>query len=164
MSSPRPARAAALALVGALSACQNFASISPGTPWREVEQRFGPANLVARNPDGSELREYPRGISTGYERFLIDIDGNGTVRSVQQVLADKYVSRVRIGMSKDEVRGILGSPFQVVTFARRNEEVWTWPYEDTGADMLFHVYFDRSTGVVRTAEKFVDQDKTMTGD
>jgi hypothetical protein len=80
------------------------------------------------------------------------------------VLEEEYVSKVRIGMSHDEVRRILGTPYQIVTFAGRNDEVWTWPYEDTSADMLFHVHFDRSTGMVKTAEKFVDLDRAMAGE
>jgi hypothetical protein len=160
---PLRGRCAALAIAVALAGCQNFAAIAPGTPSREVAQRFGPANLIARDADGSELWEYPR-TPSGFQRFLVDVDAKGTVRSVHQVLEEEYVSKVRIGMSHDEVRRILGTPYQIVTFAGRNDEVWTWPYEDTSADMLFHVHFDRSTGMVKTAEKFVDLDRAMAGE
>jgi hypothetical protein len=154
---------AILLIVLGLGACQNFSAISLGTPSRQVEQRFGAPAVIARNPDGSELWQYPR-TPFGVQRFLIDIDASGTVRSVDQVLAREYTLRVKTAMSREDVRRILGTPYQIVTFPRRNEEVWTWPYQEAAADMLFHVYFDPATGFVTKTQTFVDLDKAMVGD
>ena len=117
-------------------------------------QRFGKPNAVWRNSDGSEVWEYPRGytrVANGDEKFLIEIGTDQTVRRVRQVLAEEYLSKVRVGMSHDDVQRILGTPREVAIFDRLNEEVWTWPYREppAPADMLFHVYFDRTSGTVK---------------
>ena len=153
----------ALGLLSLLAGCQNFAAIAPGTASSELVKQFGAPNVVGKNSDGSEVWEYPR-TPSGYEKFLIEIGADRTVRSVHQVLAEEYLSKVRIGMSRDDVRQILGTPYEIATFKRRNEEVWTWPYRDTPAVVLFHVHFDRSSGAVKQVLRFDDLDNAMLGD
>jgi hypothetical protein len=47
------------------------------------------------------------------------------------------------------VRQILGRPGEVSIFPARNEEVWSWRYQQVNP-MFFNVMFDRSSGTVRT--------------
>jgi hypothetical protein len=167
MLSSRSRRAFAFGLPFLLLGCQNFAAITPGTPSAALIERFGAPNVLLKNSDGSEVWEYPQDYpraAYGYEKFLIDIGADGKVRMVRQVLTEEYLSKVRVGMSRDDVRRILGTPHQIAVFERRNEEVWTWPYRDTPADVLFHVYFDRAGGTVKQILRFDDLDKAMVGD
>ena len=58
-------------------------------------------------------------------------------------------TKVRAGMSRDEVRRLLGAPGEITTFDARSEEVWSWRYQEQNA-MFFNVLFDRAAGTVRT--------------
>ena len=149
MSPNRPVVLLALALLGA--GCANFSALRPGTPVAELEQRFGPPAAVWKDADGSEVWEYPRG-PLGLETFMITVGPDRAVREVRQALNDDYVFRIHPGMSRDEVRRLLGRPGEVESFDRRDEEVWSWRYQDTAARyMILHVVFDRSAGTVRTS-------------
>jgi len=151
-------RASILFVLASLSGgCQTFSAISPGTPSQEVQAHFGAPNSVWKNADGSEVWEYPRG-RTGVQQFMIAIGPDRTVQSVAQVLTEAYLSKVQIGMSRDNVRRLLGTPREIVTFERRNEEVWTWPYLQFSGYMLFHVHFDRSSGTVELILRLEDLD------
>jgi CAP-associated N-terminal len=145
----------ALALL--LAGCQNFSAIAPGTPSQEVQAHFGTPNSVWKSADGSEVWEYPRG-RTGVQKCMIAIDPDRTVRSVNQVLTETYFSKVQLGMSRNDVSRLLGTPREIVTFERRNEEVWTWPYLQFSGYMLFHVHFDRSSGTVELILRLEDLD------
>jgi hypothetical protein len=59
---------------------------------------------------------------------------------------------------RNDVRRLLGTPREIVTFEQRNEEVWTWPYLQFSGYMLFHVHFDRSSGTVGLILRLEDLD------
>jgi hypothetical protein len=120
-------RAAALLALILAAGCANFSAISPGDSAPPVEARVGAPGRVWKNADGSEVWEYPLGPS-GVQTFMIDIGPDRTVRAVRQVLREEYFSKVVPGMSRDEVRRLLGRPKEVWYFPARDEEVWTWRY------------------------------------
>lgn len=146
-------RLAALALAAIAAGC----AIRPGTPAAELQQRWGAPAEVWKNADGSEDWEYPRG-PLGRQTFMVAVGPDREVRKVRQVLSDEYLLRVRPEMSRGEVRRLLGRPAETAFFDRRDEEVWTWRYEDAGRSMLFHVVFDRSSGKVRTSFSIDESD------
>ena len=149
MSPCRPVAFLALVLIGA--GCANFSALRPGTPATQLETRFGAPATVWKNADGSEVWEYPRG-PLGLETFMITVGPDRAVREVRQALSDEYVFRIHPGMSREEVRRLLGRPAEVAFFDRRDEEVWSWRYQDAAARyMILHVVFDRSAGTVRTS-------------
>src|SRR5467141_5335069 len=117
-------RASALTALAFLAAgCANFSAISPGESALTVEARVGPPGTVWKNADGSEVWEYPMG-PTGVQTFMIDIGADQTVRAVRQVLREEYFSKVVAGMSRDEVRRLLGRPKEGWYFPARAEGVW----------------------------------------
>ena len=141
-------RAAALLVLILAAGCANFSAISPGDSAPTVEARVGAPGTVWKNADGSEVWEYPLGPS-GVQTFMIDIGPDRTVRAVRQVLREEYFSKVVPGMSRDEVRRLLGRPKEVWYFPARDEEVWTWRYLEVNY-RLFNVLFDRTSGMVRS--------------
>jgi len=140
-------RAAALLALILAAGCANFSAISPGDSAPSVEARVGAPGSVRKNADGSEVWEYPSGPS-GVQTFMIDIGPDRTVRAVRQVLREEYFSKVVPGMSRDEVRRLLGRPKEVWYFPARDEEVWTWRYLEVNY-RLFNVLFDHTSGAVR---------------
>ena len=83
---------------------------------------------------------------------MVTLGPDRAVREVRQVLSEEFFSKVRAGMSRDEVRRVLGKPGEVSFFEARGEEVWSWRYQEQNA-MFFNVLFDRSSGTVRTTQR-----------
>jgi len=144
-------RAAILSLLCFLAACANFSAIAPGTPAQEVAARAGAPGTIWKNPDGSQVWEYPLG-PAGYQTFMVGFGPDETVRDVRQVLSDEYFAQVRAGMTREEVRRLLGRPREVWYFPERDEETWTYRYKAPSYSnpRLFSVLFDRTEGTVRT--------------
>lgn len=139
--------AMALAAVVFAAGCANFSAISQGDPTQAVADRVGAPGTVWKSPDGSEIWEYPAGYY-GVQTFMIDIGADKGVRNVRQVLSEEYFSKVQRGMSREEVHRLLGRPREIWYFPPRDEEAWTWRYQDINY-RLFSVLFDRTQGTVR---------------
>jgi hypothetical protein len=143
-------RTYALAGVLVLAAgCASFPGIRPGTPAPEIRAKFGAPEAVWKNPDGSETWEYPLG-PVGVQTYMITLGPQQTVREVRQVLTPEYLENVQPGMSRDEVRRMIGKPGEPY-FAARDEEVWTWRIQEFHfRHRRFHALFDRTTGMLRS--------------
>src|SRR5712691_2451387 len=137
-----------LSLSAWVAGCANFATLPAGTPSQQVQAKHGAPGTVWKNSDGSEVWEYPYG-PLGRQTFMVTLGADRAVREVHQVLSDEYFAKVRAGMSRDEVRRLLGAPGQITVFDARGEEVWSWRYQEQHP-MFFNVLFDRTTGTVRT--------------
>jgi len=137
-----------LSLSAWVAGCANFSTLPAGTPSQQVQAKHGAPGTVWKNPDGSEVWEYPYG-PLGRQTFMVTLGTDRAVREVHQVLSEEYFSKVRAGMSRDEVRRLLGAPGEITTFEARSEEVWSWRYHEQNP-MFFNVLFDRSAGTVRT--------------
>ena len=149
-----------LMLAASLAGCANFTAVSSGMPAQQVQAKLGAPETVRKNADGSEVWEYPGG-PLGRQTYIVTLGSDHAVREVHQVLNDEYFSRVRAGMSRDEVRRLLGRPGETMVFGARDEEVWSWRYQDQNP-MFFNVLFDRTAGTVRTTQRleeilFLDQ-------
>jgi hypothetical protein len=139
------------ALAALLAGCANFSSISSGMPAQQVQGKLGAPGTVWKNPDGSEVWEYPGG-PLGRQTYMVSLGSDHAVREIHQVLSEEYFAKVRAGMSRDEVRRLLGKPGEITMFNARDEEVWSWRYQEQNA-MFFNVLFDRSAGTVRTTQR-----------
>jgi len=141
-------RAALLALAFLATGCVNFSALSPGDSAQEVESRVGAPGTVWENADGSAVWEYPQGFYA-VQTFMVAFGPDHAVREVHQVLNEAYFSRIQPGMSREDVRRLIGKPREIWYFAPRDEETWTWRYYDINY-RFFNVLFDRSSGTVRT--------------
>jgi hypothetical protein len=139
---------ALLALAVLPAACANFSALSPGDSAQDVEARVGAPGTVWKNSDGSEIWEYPQGFYA-VQTFMVAFDPDHAVREVHQVLNEAYFSRIQPGMSREDVRRLIGKPREIWYFPDRDEETWTWRYYDINY-RFFNVLFDRSAGTVRT--------------
>jgi len=142
---------ALLSLAVLLAGCAGPASLSSGTPAPQVQARMGAPESVTKNPDGSEVWAYPQG-PLGRQTYMVTLGPDRSVRDVRQVLSEEFFSGVHSGMSRDDVRKLLGKPGEVSFFEARNEEVWSWRYQEQNP-MYFNVLFDRSAGTVRTTQR-----------
>jgi outer membrane protein assembly factor BamE (lipoprotein component of BamABCDE complex) len=125
--------------------------VASGMDEAQVQARMGKPETVRKAADGSQIWEYPGG-PLGRQSYMVTLGPDQKVSEVRQVLTDENFSKVTSGMSRDEVRQILGRPGEVWQFPTRDEEVWSWRYQQVNP-MFFNVLFDRSSGKVRTTQR-----------
>ena len=147
-------RALALLLPALLAACASFSAVNPGASAREVETLMGAPANVWKNADGSEIWEYPRG-PFGVETYMVTLGPDRAVREVHQVLSNEYISKLHVGMSRDEVRRLLGRPRDIGFSGLNDEEIWSWRYREARVrNMELYVQFDRPTGTLKSISRF----------
>jgi len=142
-----------------LPACDsvNLQEIKPGiTSSAEVRTRLGEPGFQHWNDDGTATWEYTRQPS-GMQCYMITIGTDQIVRKIEQVLNDANYARVRDGMSKDDIRRLLGAPGSKVVFDNLREEVWEWRIEGMMPtdETYFMVHFDTTHGGVKKTSKRV---------
>jgi len=147
-------RCLALLLPALLAACASFSAVNPGASAREVETLMGAPANVWKNADGSEIWEYPRG-PFGVETYMVTLGPDRAVREVHQVLSNEYISKLHVGMSRDEVRRLLGRPRDIGFSGLNDEEIWSWRYREARVrNMELYVQFDRPTGTLKSISRF----------
>jgi SmpA / OmlA family len=134
--------------------CASFSAINPGASAQQVEKLVGAPASVWKNADGSEVWEYPQG-PLGVETYMVTLGPDSAVREVRQVLNDETISKLHVGMSRDEVRRLLGRPRDFGFSNLNDEEIWSWRYREWGVrTMELYVQFDRSTGALKKLTRF----------
>src|SRR5256886_395785 len=98
-----------LALAACLAGCANLTAVSSGMPAQQVQAKLGAPETIRKNADGSEVWEYPRG-PLGVETYMVTLGSDRVVREVRQVLSEEYISKLHAGMSREEVRQLVGRP------------------------------------------------------
>lgn len=151
--------AATAIIATALPACDyvNLQEIKPGLSTQaEVRKRMGEPSFIHWNNDGTATWEYNRQ-PNGIECHMISFGPDHIVSKVEQVLNDTSYASIRTGMSKDDVRRLLGAPGSKVVFDNLGEEIWEWriagmpPMDET----YFMVHFDTGHGGVKKTSKRV---------
>jgi len=134
--------------------CASFSAINPGASAQQVEKLVGAPASVWKNADGSEVWEYPQG-PLGVETYMVALGPDHAVREVRQVLNDETISKLHVGMSRDEARRLLGKPRDIGFSSLNDEEIWSWRYREWGVrNMELYVQFDRSTGALKKVTRF----------
>ena len=143
------------ALLAGCAALQS-PSFPPGTAMSDVESRMGKPRGVAKAPDGDTVWQYPTG-PVGQTTYMVRFGPDERTKSVYQALTFEQFTKVQPGISRDDVRLLLGPPGQTMAFTRMNEEVWSYRYQASASDnRIFNVHFDATTGYVRTTSDQMD--------
>ncbi|WP_199540052.1 outer membrane protein assembly factor BamE [Paraburkholderia kururiensis] len=130
-----------------------FGHLQPGVSTvDDVRRDAGKPEIVWQNDDGSMRLEYPRG-PNGTHTYMLDFDANGRLVAITQALSAANIARVVPGMTKDDVRRLLGKPAQVAQYALSQEEVWSWHWDEGGVspDAMFNAHFSPDGVVVKTS-------------
>ena len=84
--------------------------MTPGvTTEAQIRDQMGKPETERTFTDGSKRFEYPRG-PQGLNTYMVDIDRDGKLQAITQVLTAANFAKIRMGMSEDEVRRLLGKP------------------------------------------------------
>jgi len=147
----------ALALT-ALAGCAALApqSFPPGTSMAEVEARLGKPPVIVKAADGGTVWQYPTG-PVGQTTFIVQFGPDQRTKAAYQALTMQEFAKIQRGITRDQVRLLLGPPGETMSFGRMNEEVWSYRYQAAASDnRIFNVHFDASTGYVRATSDQVD--------
>lgn len=153
---------AALAAITAaiLPACDLVVlpEIKPGvTTGGEVRAKMGNPGFEFTNNDGTVTWEYTRQ-PAGVHCYMITLGPDQVVRKLEQVLNESNYAKAREGMTRDQIRRLLGKPANRMVFDNLREEVWEWHIEGMPHNELtyFNVHFDTGSGLVKKAGKRVE--------
>lgn len=138
-----------------LCACASYSGrgLKPGeSNLEDVQRVMGQPGMLWKNVDGSTQLVYPRG-PMGFHTYMVNIGIDGKLVKIENVMDQKYFSRIQPGMSKNQVLHILGpsTPTWTIYFKARDELVWEWRYCDVWTrPARFDVLFDNNKGTVRS--------------
>lgn len=92
---------------------------------------------------GTHTLVYPTG-PLGTQTFMVAVDRDGRLRSLEQVLDEEHLMRIQTGSStQDDVSRLIGPPSRTVDFTRRNQVAWIYRFRDTWGYLAdFTVSFD----------------------
>ena len=108
----------------------------------EVRTVMGLPEIVWEEENGERLLEYPKG-PEGARTWSFKIGADGKLADYKQLLTQENFSAIKVGMSRDDVRWLLGKPRSIVQFPLKNEEVWDWRYLESNPEQrLFNAHFD----------------------
>ena len=113
----------------------------------DVRMAMGQPETTWEEENGARILEYPKG-PEGARTWIFSISPNGKLTEYHQALTSENLARVTPGMSRDDVRRLLGKPRTVVNFNRLKEEVWDYRYLDNQQPRLFNVHMDQASGKV----------------
>ena len=157
--------ASASALLLALAGCdqQAIKELEEGVATEaDVRARFGEPEKIWDAPDGGRTFEYNRQ-PAGHRNYMITIGTDGKMSALRQVLTPQNFAKVQPGMMMEEVRKMLGKPARITPFELKGEVAYDWRYlESPNTHMVFTVFFDRDSRVLRT-DSVVDPEQSSGG-
>jgi hypothetical protein len=134
----------ALATLSACAYFPYFEGITPGTAENDVIARVGKPTARITLPGGGAGLEYPRQ-PLGWENYRVVLDGSNRVVRVEQLMDEPHFMRLKPGMTKAEVTGVLGRHSEEAAYRRLDESVLSWRYRELGNRlMFFNAHFDAS--------------------
>jgi hypothetical protein len=140
-----------------LSACASYdgRGLKPGiTTLPEVIALMGEPAMRWNEPDGRVQLAYPRG-PAGTQTYMAYVAADGRLERIEGVLETPHFARIRPGVSdENDVLKLIGPPQPqwTVYFKARDELAWEWNICDDWHQVArFHVLFDATTGIVRSA-------------
>lgn len=119
-----------LLLAGALAGCTSYGpgGISPGQTEAEVIRSMGTPTERSVLPSQGTRLEFARG-PMGRHTYRVDLDSEGRVVGVAQVLTEQNFALVRPGDTAESVRQRLGRPSEQ-SMAYGNRQLWSYRYEN----------------------------------
>lgn len=125
----------------------------------DVRMVMGQPGTIFEEEDGTRILEYPKG-PEGARTWMFRIGPDGKLDDYHQALTEENFAKVQPGMTKGEVRWILGKPRRIVRLNNLKEDVWDWRYLSVNpAVRLFNVHFDTTTDRVKRTTSTDEMDK-----
>lgn len=137
-----------------LAACYTppWQQFPPNTTQAEVQAKFGPPRETYPLSSSVTRWLYPTQ-PFGQQTIAADIDAQGHVLAVKQVLSMPEFAKVELGKwRKEDILHHFGKPVETSAFPRMQRDVWTYRFkQDDTWDSMMNFYFDPE-GIVRSAQ------------
>jgi hypothetical protein len=128
-------RTVALALAMLTAGCTSFEGrgLVPGQSTAvEVEALMGPAADKRPAAGGETVYYFPR-LPWGYATYAARIAPDGRLVALEQRLTVENIGKLKPGVTRaDEVRDLLGPPFEPMKAPLADREIWTYPMRIAG--------------------------------
>jgi hypothetical protein len=127
-------RAGGWVLLFALAACSTFDghTLVPGqSTERDVFAAMGQPADKRLGPQGETVYWFPQ-LPYGHASYAARIAPDGHLIAVEQRLTEENIQRIVKGVSAEQVRDLLGPPYQPEVNARMEREIWTYPMRAPG--------------------------------
>lgn len=122
----------------------------------DVEKSMGKPADRTPGPDGESVLWFPRQ-PYGRVSYAARIGKDGKLLALEQRLTAENLARIEPGKSTEaEVRAILGPPWRIDPFPRRQRDAWTYSAQDV-TPQQYVVQFSKD-GVVRERFSIDDPD------
>ena len=139
-------RMVALLVLTGLAGCADMATIVPGTPLSDIDQKYGKPTYTCTRPDGQHRVIWSQQPSGSYA-WGADIGADGRSRQVESVLTDEHFQRLSQGdWTADAVRCEFGPPAQIrqAGLGEARQVVWSYRYmRDIRWHSVMYVYMGR---------------------
>lgn len=121
----------------------------------DVRKYMGKPEMIWEEKDGSQVLEYVRG-PEGHQTYMVSIGTDGKYKGMKNILIPTEFAKVQTGMSRDDVRRLLGKPTEILNFKLKEEEVWSWRHiAEAQRSQMFNVHFSLD-GKVKTTSNSPD--------
>ena len=156
------------AAVALAAGCAGFdgRGLTPGkSTAAEVEALMGPAADKRPGAGGETIYYYSR-LPYGYAMYAARIAPDGRLVALEQRLTAENTDKIRPGVTRaEEVRDLLGPPWQPMKMPLKNEEIWTYPMRLPGyqREQWFLVHISTPDDIVRS-KYLVDDPKVLSPD
>ena len=98
----------------------------------EVEASMGRAAEKRPGAGGETVYYYPQ-LPWGYASYAARIGADGKLVAVEQRLTLENINRIKTGVTRvNEVRDLLGPPYEPMKQGRTGNEIWTYPMRVAG--------------------------------
>ena len=123
---------------------------------QDVRALMGVPDMIWEEESGAKKLEYPRG-PMGTQTYFVYIGPDGKYLGMERALVEANFAKVKVGMSQDDARRILGRQTEVTPYVLAKEEVWSWRYEGNAqAIMFFNAHFDQATRRIKRITRIED--------
>jgi hypothetical protein len=139
------------AIASALVGCSlhGAPALTPGVASEaDVEARMGPSSDRLQTKQGETVRYYSR-LPSGRAVYAARFGADGKLIALEQRLTRENVRKIVVGAWRaDDVRALLGPPYETLRFPRLRTELWTYPMRDIMANIVANIEFG-ADGLVR---------------
>ncbi len=146
-------------LVLALAGCASYDGstlIAGKSTAADVESLMGQADEKLAAAGGSSVWFYTR--PSGGNTYAVRLGPDGIVRDVEDRLTDENIAKLESGVSRrEDVRALLGPPYETVRFERQQRDVWTYKRFVISERRVLWVQFS-DDGLVREIIDSIDYD------
>ena len=119
-----------LGLFAMAAGCASFdgRGLVPGqSSFADVEKVMGRPADKRTGPGGETVYYYPR-LPWGYATYVARIAPDDRLIAIEQRLTEENIAKLKPGATRaEEVRDLLGPPFEPMKQALSGNEIWTYP-------------------------------------